>query len=490
MINPFKRLKSTKAHARVTKSKGGNAANYNENYYAGGSLQSSIPDHVPLFLLVKYANRDMPLNLACRANTDLVCGAGFHLTGSNLEAQEGRDVLEIIEKFCEHNNFDKLLQRACYDMWVSGNTFLTWKEKDPHALRFIDQSNVVDIQTDMDGDPEYYYIFNRTDPQKAYSAGNVRAAKVHADQVIHWKFQAHESVFGTGLAQINVRRGMGYVGADGGTYYKKSAVEEREMQCDVLNNIMYTGVPRYVINVNGDEQVIADTHASMEKLKPTQAIVSGATDLKVETISNAPSNKFDSIIKSNDNTAIMGTMSPYMRIWSSNDSFSYASSKTAMASLFPLIDAMSRELKHHVELLFKMIIEKHLPNIDWNLNKCSIHFGSEKTLSIDLITQGMAVLEHPAFDGKWQPEDVLESLRDAGFPVKPINSSDKREIMREKRMHARVHTDDEPQAGAPASDLAVDNLVKHLNRKRNAAKKFVAEHGSKSTIQFGGGSGR
>ena len=466
-------------HAGVTKA----TNSYRDDFYGGfGSAHNNIPDHVPLYVLVKYANRDKPLALACRANTDLVCGAGYHLTGSNLDSKEGKDALEIIEAFCEHNHMDKLLQRACYDMWISGNTFMTWKQKDQHALRPIDQSNVVDIEVDSDGDPEYYHLYNRTQPNREYkSAMSGQVRKIPADQIIHWTFQKHESPFGTGLGQLNCRRGAGYTGADGQTYYRKSAVESREMEGDVCDQMLYGAQPRFAINLEGDEEVVNDTYRQMENMKPNQHIVSTAK-IKVDTISNAPSNKFDSILKKSDDGAIIGTMSPYARIWSSSDSFSYASSKTAMASLFPLIDAMARELKHSVEALFRQVLERTMPNIDWKKNKVSIHFGSEKGIDLDRIAQAMEILESPIFDGMFNPESILEAMRNVGIP---IDSAEVDKTQMQKHLHNKVFADDH-KARDKRPDLERTRFVKHLNRKQAEARKWQVE-GGQSSFKLGDG---
>lgn len=411
-------------HAGTTKSDKSDT----DDFWFGGSAHNNIPDHVPLYKLVQYANRDIPLGLAARMNTDLVVGGGYHLTGSNLEEKDGQDVLEIIKKFCEHNNFDALLQRACYDMWISGNFFMAWKKKDVHALRPVDQSNVIDIETDEDGDPVYYYLYNRTTPNRLYQQTNMqggdgRLRKVPASDIIHWKFQAHESPFGTGLGQINARRGVGYRGADGQTYRKKSAFESREMADDVMDEMLYGGVPRFLINIQGDEEVVDATYDSMKNLKPNEHVVSSAADMKVESISNSPSNKFDAILARQDAAAVNGTMSPYAKILSSTDSFSYSSAKTAQQSAYPLIDAMRRILKHAVESLFRDIITKYLPSVGYSKNKVEINFYSEKGVDLDRIKQVAEILtKTPAFDGSWDPESLIEAIRNTGIPIDSTGS--------------------------------------------------------------------
>ena len=473
-----------KFNAGVTKADDSSKDDYNGH----GSAYNNIPDHVPLYKLVRYANRDLNFALACRANTDLCVGAGYSITGSNLEKKDGQDALEIIEKFCEYNHFDKLLQRACYDLWISGNAFMAWKTKDEHALRPIDQSNVVDIVTDDDGDPIKYILYNRTQPNRQYkntASGNGQIKEIDASDIIHWKFQAHESPFGTGLGQAQARRGEGYTGADGQQYRSKSAFESREMEYDVLSNLLYSGVPRYLVNLEGDDEVVDDTYNDMKNLKPNQHLVSTA-NMKVESISNSPSNKFDAILKKTENAAIVGTMSPYARIWSSNDSFSYASSKTAMASLFPLIDAMARELKHSCESLFRDVLERTMPSIDWNTNKVSIHFGSEKAPDLERAAQAWQILDNEVFTGLYDPESIIEEIRNAGFPVKPAKEeSAHTKHTREKRMHARVFTDNynhQQSTKQTITDLDRSKAIRRIAK----ARPIKPQTGQMKTYEIGG----
>ena len=468
-------------HAGVTKADNTGR----DGFYAGfGNAHNSIPDHIPLYVLVQYARSDKPLALACKANTDLVCGRSWYVTGSNLEEKEGQDALEIIEAFCEHNNFDSLLQRACYDMWISGNTFMAWKAKDQHALRPIDQSNVVDIEVDEDGDPVKYILYNRTQPNRQYRntmSGSGQIKEIPASDIIHWTFQKHESPFGEGLGQLNCRRGRGYTGSDGKTYYCKSAVESREMESDVLSNLLYSGVPRFLVNLEGDEDVVNDTYNDMKDLKPNQHLVSTA-NMKVDTISNAPSNKFDSILKKSDDQAIIGTMSPYARIWSSSDSFSYASSKTAMSGLFPLIEAMGKSLKLQCEELFRVVLEKTMPNIDWKKNKVSIHFGSEEGTSLDQLDQAISIMAAAGLVDMLDSESVLEAIRRIGVPIDSAHQSIESKARLQKHLHGKVFSDNRPSN----PDWAHDKLVKNLNRKQAKVQKWQVE-GGQSSFKLGDG---
>ena len=123
----------------------------------------------------------------------------------------------------------------------------------------------------------------------------------------------------------------------------------------------------------------------------------------------------DSLLKNLYNSSVMGHMSPLPTLWQDMSNFAYNSAESALNSALPLISAMQQALKRYFELeVFKPLLERH--GYDWKKHRVSIAFGPEDSMGIDDIGDIMEVLKGDQFKGRYDPEDILDMLRDVGVP--------------------------------------------------------------------------
>ena len=442
-------------------------------------------DHVPLRKLMSRLNRDRYYNMAVRSSVAYTTGAGYHLTPS-IDESGGSRALELIEHFADDQDLDALLIRIATDIWATGNAFLVFDHATESFIP-IDQGTIINIETDDFDRPVTYW--------RQSNSGHVDKMPPYSDTtpdgLIHMAFQA-QGPWGVGIGQVMERRGLGWKDSRGKYQHAPSDFESREMLDHVNALLIYGGLARFLVNIDAGQDETNATMGAMSKLDALQHVVTNRkTDIK--TIGLSPSRGTAELYNRIDQHAIVGTMNPLPKLWAANE-FSYASSKSALSALYPIIDIAQRALKRFIEQkIFRPLLEAH--GYDWHEHKVSIAFGSEQILSIDLVKDAAAILENPEYAGKYDPADIVEMLRDLGLPLTaPGNDPDAmmHAKARQKRMHARHTTVDHGTGtgttGGNADAHEYNRMIKRINRKGQELSKSKPKNGLyEATV---GGSGK
>ena len=358
-------------------------------------------DDVQLYTLVRHFHHDIYFNLAVRLNADATVGHGYSFSGQ--ESGRGQQALDVVENFADENDFDAILQRIAIDGWISGNSFLEWRDG---MLKHVPQSCISYADLNMYGEITTYKVTR-----------NGTVQDIPAKDILHFKFQCLDSSpFGTGLGQIMARRGIGYELHNGKRSRRPTQFEINEMKDDIIVKTLYAGMPRYLINVpKVDGEILKQVTGAMNKLDPLQHFVNNA-DITVDEMALNPSNKFADLFRSIESSTAVASMSPVSRLWQDLGFTSYASSQSAMESMLPQIDAFQRALKRFVE---KQILTPLLTtnNFDPIKHKVTVTFGPEEGLTLDQIADIVSILKDTKLDGHWDPEDIIDLLRDVGVPL-------------------------------------------------------------------------
>ena len=384
-------------------------------------------DEVTLAQIVDGLKRDPQLAMIVRGNTDYTVGHGYYLS-ANSDAAKSQTALEIIETWADDADLDMLLQECCIDAWATGNFFLEWTEEG--LLHKIPASEIQQVNVDdMDKPVSYRRI-----------RGGHKMEDVPADEIMHFKFQRLDiSPLGEGLGQQYLRHGYPYRDHKNKTRTSPNIFQVNGMMRHVIPMIFYAGLPRWFINIGKEgPESVKNVASQMRGLDPLQHMVTN-NDVSIQEAALSPSNKMDAYFRQLDDQNIMAGMSPLPTLWKDMSSFAYASADAAIESSLPLIDAMQRALKRFFEnKVFKPILEVH--DLDWKKHKVSIHFGREEVLSLDQIADLANVLDKSQFDGRYDPEDILDMIRDAGFNLKSKSpQSMPRDMQRRKKFQSLVN---------------------------------------------------
>ena len=467
LIHSVKNFISQKGQSDHYASETGNSqtGGATSSYNAYGNYQD--PDHIPLRRLIQRLNRDVHFNMAVRSNSDFSVGAGFHLSGTDINTAKGQESLDLIEKYTEDINLDALVQNLAVDGWATGNAFLIYGKKDG-LPRHIDPGQIVGIDSDEDGDPTYYYRQTPTNTPD----------KIPARDIVHFTFQRRGS-WGVGLGQIMERKGLGYKNSKGKTVTKPNDFESREMCSHMTSMQIYAGSPRYMSTMDGSPAATADVGRKIASLGPLENFTSNIKNLKVQEMTLNPG-KMGPLYDRIDHEAILGTMSPISSIWKTKE-FSWASSRTAIEALFPMIGAFQRSLKRFIEQeLFMPILQE----AGLDKYKVAIAFGREDQLGLDKIGQLVSILRDEMFDGLYDPEDLLELMRDAGAPLAAKNPTKATHQLRAQTRQKRrqdtaafstmFRSKYSSIAQRDVSDYDKDRLMHNLTKRLNEHKQSEA----------------
>ena len=405
-------------------------------------------DEVTLAQIMDGLKRDPQFAMIVRGNTDYTVGHGFYLS-ANSDAAKSQTALQIIEDFCDEADMDMLLQECCIDAWACGNFFLQWTTDG--LLHKIPASEIQQVNVDdMDKPVSYRRI-----------RGGHKMEDVPADEILHFRFQRLDiSPLGEGLGQQYMRRGYPYRDFKNKTRTSPNIFQINGMMRHVIPMIFYAGLPRWFINIGKEgPESVKDVASQMRGLDPLQHMVTN-NDVSIQETALSPSNKMDAYFRQLDNQNIMAGMSPLPTLWKDMSSFAYASADAAIESSLPLIDAMQRALKAFIEKsILRPILETN--DLDWKKHKVSIHFGREEVMSLDQIADLVSILDRSHFNDKYDPDDILDMIRDAGYNLKSKSPQDMiRDMQRHKRyQNTANHTLKRP---TPKSS---DDLKKLLYRR-------------------------
>ena len=395
-----------------------------KNHYTGSDVESGtyrnsdayygdVEDHVSMYTLTKWLKRDVNYNLSARTMASFAVGKGFYLTAANMEDATTSRAFAMIEEFADYNDLDTWLQTCALDAAAFGNSFTVWKDgpdSDMPMIKHLPAEEFTQITTDAYGDPLEYY-----------RQRNMKSIRMPASDVLHFAWQKLDgSGWGEGMGQIMARKGYGFQNNRGETVYRPSHFKISEMLDKVSADAVYAGIPKHILSLqkDADPETVEKIRASLAKLDPNQHYVANR-EIKASEMALTPTGRFYDQYKRADNNAIMGVQNPISRLWASDQAFSYSSSQTMIDALFPNIHMLQRALKRFIEqMIFKPILEANA--ITWRDHAVRIIMGEEDLPDMDRISQGMEILSSPAMEGTFNPESILDKLRDIGFDVESL----------------------------------------------------------------------
>lgn len=368
------------------------------------------PAEIPLKDIVNYRKTNLKFRLTVFTYVAFSVGRGFY-NSADLSTPTGRKCLESVNDFCEDWDMDTLNQKIGKDVWSSGNAFLNIvgsKRKPLEAIYMLPLSSFVKIKRDLAGDVISYL---QTWGQRILFENN-------PGNILHFKWLPEdEEAFGEGLGQPLARKGLGYETQAGNIIERPDWFSTAEMIDDVSAKMLYSGLPRYFGFFEGEgatNEFVDDAKSKYNKLDPLQHFI---TNVKgdIKTVSLDTQNKFDSFIRHIDDQIVTGSMSPLIRLWSSLN-FTYASSKEAVDAMMPLVSMYQRAHKRFIEKMIyaPLIIQdgKDPKKADVRLN-----WGKQEPLKIEEIKQVFDILSDPHFSDKFNPDDFIDLLIDAGVKI-------------------------------------------------------------------------
>lgn len=365
---------------------------------------------VSLKKIIEYLKRDVKFQYTVFTLMGFSVGKGFNNT-TNTKIPSGRKCLELLNDFTEYWDLDALNQSMAINGWASGNGFLNTPgtAENIDGLYEIPLSSIRDIKRDQDGTVTNYI------QQTATSYDN----KIEPDQVAHFKWLPIDgSAFGEGIGQALARKGHGYRTSSGNIVRRPSYFEMGEIMTDVNVKMYYSGQSRYLITPDSDETLDKKYEQALkkgfDKLDPLGHIIS-PKKIKVQEIALSSESKFNTVSDRFDKEFSVGTKTPLIELISSMN-FSYASSQTALATVFPLLESFQRAYKKFIETkIYRPLILQE--NKDPKIIDPRINWGSPEKLTVedikliqDILNTGSLSLEH-------DPQDVLDMLSEAGVPL-------------------------------------------------------------------------
>lgn len=374
---------------------------------------------VPLKDVVSAYKTSVSFKLAVFTSVAHTTGQGFFVS-TDKSTSDGEKAAEIIDAFDDEWDIDMLNQKIGRDVWSSGNAFLNAVGDDAAPIQgifMLPLSSFKRVKRTVGGDIlSFVQIWSG------------RKRELPPGAVLHFPWMPlDESAFGEGMGQILLREGTGYETEAGNTVKRESWISAMERIDDSSIKMVYSGLPRYYAffdDEDADEDFINSTNTKLNKLDPLQHFV---TNMKgsVQTISLDTQNRFDSFIRNISDKVIQGTMSPLARLWSNLD-FTFASAKEATKEMFPMFSMYQRA---HKRFMMKAMIRPLLEQEGVNLREANPlwNWGAPEALTFEQIKQIWEILKDPAFIDKFQPEDVIDMLNEAGAKLSPPTQQEMRE---------------------------------------------------------------
>ena len=247
------------------------------------------------------------------------------------------------------------------------------------------------------------------------------------DEVLHFKWLSENAgAWGVGLGQPLAYRGVGYKTASGKTIKRPSMFAINEMMTDIEAKMVYAGLPRYDVYAKVKDDALRDVTSAYEKTDPLQNMIHNFEG-EVKTVSLDTQNRFDSFLRSLDDTFLNGIMTPIPRMFSSLN-FTYASADAAIEAYLPFIRMYQRAHKRFIEnhVYKPVLLEDYEPEM---VKKSEIHlnWGQQGEVEYEEIRQVYDILKDPMFKGRFNPDDILEMLKEK-MPQLEIIEEAEREI--------------------------------------------------------------
>jgi hypothetical protein len=372
---------------------------------------------VPLKDITANLKTNLKFKLTVFTYTANSVGQGFYHS-ADTSKPTGRKALDLIDDFADTWDLDSMNQKIGIDVWGGGNTFLNAvpsRENPIAALYHLPQSMFTHIERDTQGEVVNY---------KRSWGSQVVNADTDPDSILHWAWLPFdEEAFGEGIGQALARKGLGYETENGTVVQRESWFEAAEKMDDVSSKMVYAGLPRYHANFKGegaDADFVTDVNNQLNKLDPLQHIVTNVEG-QIQTVALDTTSRFDSFMRHFDDQMVHGTMSPLIRLWSSLN-FTFASSKEAVDAMLPLVSMYQRAHKRFLE---KMVYEPIMRANNIDVKKADLHlnWGKQEKLTLEEIKQVFDMLKDPAFIDKFNADDFITMLQDAGVPLSKVNDT-------------------------------------------------------------------
>lgn len=379
---------------------------------SGTSSYGSGDLDVPLVDIVRALKSNVKFKMSVITYMAHSVGIGYYITTAANNA--GRKAKQLIMDFEEDFDLDEINQKIGRDVWASGNAFLNVIPEDRgetmqenrglNAVYMLPLSSIKKVNRNKYGQVTEYIQQWGGKHQDVPSGDIAHFIWLPLDE--DWK--------GEGIGQILLRRGLGYRTHSGKWVYRPTWFESQEMIDDISVKMTYSGLPRYATFFDG----LADKRATksfidsqktlLNKLDPLQNYL---TNVKgdIKEISLSTNGKFDSFIRHIDDNIITGTMSPLIRLWSNMD-FTYASSKSAVEAMDPLIGMYRRAHFRFIEKhIFMPLLESanvNLKNADFELTWGNVEPPTIESLKMawDLINSS------DKFEGLYDPKKFMNAM--------------------------------------------------------------------------------
>ena len=365
---------------------------------------------VPLSKIISYLQRDIKFQYTVFTLMAYSVGRGFNNT-ANTKIPAGRRCLDMINEFCNTWDLDSINQSIGIDGWASGNSFLNTvgKGEKLDGIYTIPLSSIKDVNYDENGDVESY--------KHLASSGMIEDTA--ADQIAHFKWlPINGGKFGEGIGQALCRKGVGYRTSSGNITRRASFFEMAEIMIDTNVKMFYSGQSRYLITPDNDiplsETAAQNIQQAFSKLDPLQHLTS-PNKIKVQEIALASRAAWDPLLDRFDKEFSVGTKSPLIELMSTLD-FSYASSKTALSTAFPLMDSFSRAYSRFIENnIYNPLIVQEGKNPE--IVDVKINWGPTEKLTIEDIQMIQGILNQPNLTENHDPKDIIDMLIECGVPL-------------------------------------------------------------------------
>ena len=363
---------------------------------------TGIESEITMDKLIKYRDSNMKFRLTIMINTAYSVGIGFHNT-ADTGTPTGRRILETIDDFCDEWDIDSLNQSIAQDVWTTGNAFLRHMKSHEYThsgVQILPVSSILRIKRDASGAVDHYEQF-----------WGAETNYLPAKEVLHFKWLAENAgAWGMGLGQPLATPGEGYRTSNGKTIRRPSMFTIAEMMTDVEAKMVYAGLPRYDVYANVKDSTLDDITKSYSKTDPLQHMVHNFEG-EVKAVSLDTQNKFDSFLRSLDDTFLAGIMTPIPRMFSSLN-FTHASADASVDSYLPLIRMYQRAHKRFVEnKIYKPILLEEYDNKAIKKSKIALNWGQQDEITFDEIKQVHEILKDPMFTDRFDPEDILDMIR-------------------------------------------------------------------------------
>ena len=397
--------------------------------------QSSRPGYswgdgeISLSRIISYLQRDIKFQYTVFTLMAYSVGRGYN-NSANTKIPAGRKCLDLINNFCNEWDLDSINQSMGIDGWASGNGFLNVVGAGDklEGLYTIPLSSIKDVNLDIHGEVESYAQLG--------DSGFVTEAA--ADQIAHFKWlPINGGKFGEGIGQALCRKGVGYKTSSGTITRRPSYFEMAEVMTDVNVKMFYSGQSRYLITPDSDipmsETAAQHVQKGFEKLDPLEHLTS-PNKIKVQEIALASRAAWDPLLERFDKEFSVGTKSPLIELMSTLD-FSYASSKTALSTAFPLMDSFSRAYSRFIEKnIYDPLITQEGKNPE--VVNVEINWGPVEKITIEDIEMIQKILNEPNLTENHDPKDIIDMLIECGVPLESTEKmvgaqTDKQETVNE-----------------------------------------------------------